>query len=186
MAAESSVLSGIAGRYGAAMFDLAREAKALDAVAADLDRLREALATTPDLARLVRSPAIGRAEQGRAMVAVMEHLGVSDLVRRLVGVLAANRRLSTLANVASVFRALLARERGETTAELISAAPLPAAQVQSIRTALTRAAGRDVALLSRVEPELIGGIVVRMGSRLYDASLKGKLDRLRAVMKGVG
>ena len=82
--------------------------------------------------------------------------------------------------------ALLARERGETTAELISAAELPAAQVQAIRAALTRAAGRAVALLSRVEPELIGGVVVRMGSRMYDASLKGKLDRLRVVMKGVG
>jgi F-type H+-transporting ATPase subunit delta len=118
------------------------------------------------------------------MAAVMEKLETSDLVRRLVGVLARNRRLSALAGVAQVFRAMLARERGETTAELISAAPLPAAQVQSIKAALTRAVGRDVALLGRVEPELIGGVVVRMGSRMYDASLKGKLDRLRVVMKG--
>ncbi len=168
------------------MFDLAREARALDAVAADLDRLSALVAATPDLARLVRSPAIGRADQGRAMAAVMERLELSDLVRRLVGVLSANRRLSGLGDVARVFRALLARERGETTAELISAAELPAAQVQAIRAALTRAAGREVALLSRVEPELIGGVVVRMGSRMYDASLKGKLDRLRVVMKGVG
>jgi F-type H+-transporting ATPase subunit delta len=179
-------MSGIAGRYGAAMFELAREAGALDAVAADLDRLRELVAANPDLARLVRSPAIGRGEQGRAMAAVMEHLGISGLVQKLVGVLAANRRLSALAGVAGVFRAMLARERGETTAELISAAPLPAAQVQSIKSALTRAAGRDVIMLTRVEPELIGGVVVRMGSRMYDASLKGKLDRLRVVMKGVG
>lgn len=184
MAAETSVMSGIAGRYGAAMFELAREAKALDAVAADLDRLRDLVAANADLGRLVRSPAIGRDDQGRAMAAVMEKLETSDLVRRLVGVLARNRRLSALAGVAQVFRAMLARERGETTAELISAAPLPAAQVQSIKTALTRAVGRDVALLGRVEPELIGGVVVRMGSRMYDASLKGKLDRLRVVMKG--
>jgi len=179
-------MSGIAGRYGAAMFELAREVKALDAVATDLDRLRELVAANLDLARLVRSPAIGRDEQGRAMAAVMAHLGTSDLVQKLVGVLAVNRRLSALADVAGVFRAMLARERGETTAELISAAPLPAAQVQSIKTALTRAAGRDVTMLTRVQPELIGGVVVRMGSRMYDASLKGKLDRLRVVMKGVG
>lgn len=186
MAAESSLVSGIAGRYATALFELARDARSLDTVAADLARVQQMIADSPDLARLVRSPVFGRDEQRRAMAAVLERAGIGDLVRRFVGVVADNRRLFVLVGMIGAFQTLLARHRGETLAEVATATPLADAQLAAIRSALAQALGREVSVQSRVEPELIGGLVVKVGSRLVDGSIRAKLNNLKTVMKGVG
>lgn len=185
MPAETSIVSGLAGRYATALFELALERRELDAVAADLDRLQRTIAGSADLAHLVRSPVFGRDEQARAMAAVLERGEFHDLVRRLVGVAARNRRLFVVEQMIRAFRQILARHRGETVAQVRSATPLSDAQLQSLRQALRSAAGGEVALETDVDPGLIGGLVVQVGSRMVDASLRTKLQNLKIAMKGV-
>ncbi len=186
MAAESSIVSGIAGRYATALFDLARDTKALDQVATDLSQLQAMLAGSADLTRLIRSPMFGRADQSRAMAAVLDKAGSGELVKRFIGVVAENRRLFTLPDIIRDFRRLLARHRGETVAEISSAVALTPEQLNSLKTALVAAIGRDVTLASKVDPDLIGGLVVQVGSRMVDASIRNKLNNLQVAMKGVG
>lgn len=186
VAAESFVVSGIAGRYATALFELARESRTLDAVASDLDRIGALVAESPELTRLVRSPVFGRDEQARAILAVLDRAGISDTVRRFIGVAARNGRLFALADMIRDYRVLLAQHRGEMVAEVVSATALNERQLQAIRTALAGAAGREVSLRARTEPELIGGLVVKLGSRMVDASIRSKLNSLKVAMKGVG
>lgn len=181
-----SPVSGISGRYATALFELAVDSGQLDAVAEDLAGIERMLAESPDLVRLIRSPLLSREDQGRGMAAVLERAGCSDLVRRFVGVLAQNRRLFALPRAIQDFRKLLARHRGETMAEVISATPLADAQLEEIRKALSQAAGRDVIVNTRVDEELIGGLVVKLGSRMVDGSIRSKLKNLQLAMKGVG
>lgn len=186
MVAETSLVSGLSGRYAVALFDLAKESGALDSVAADLDRLDDMMASSADLLRLVRSPALSRDEQGRGMSAVMEKAELGDLTRRFVGLVAANRRLFALADIAQAYRALLSRHRGEMTAEVISAQPLDDAQLNDISSNLAKAVGSEVKVTASVDQSLIGGLIVKVGSRMIDSSLRTKLQNLQLAMKGVG
>ncbi len=186
MAASPSVSEGLAQRYAKALFELADEARSLDAVAGDLKTIRALLADSADLVRLVRSPLIGRDAQARALDAVLAKAGISDLVRRFVGVVARNRRLFALDGMAESFLAELARRRGEMTAEVVSAHPLSEAQTVKLSDELKRALGARVDVALSVDPSLLGGLIVRVGSRMIDSSLKTKLDRLQLAMKGIG
>jgi F-type H+-transporting ATPase subunit delta len=180
------VVSQLSGRYAAALFDLARDERVLDGVAEDLGRLQAMLADSEDLRRLVRSPLISREDQAKAMAAILEKAEISDLVRRFVGVLARNRRLFALDAVIRTFFRLLAEHRGEVAAEVTSAAPLSEGQLEAVKGALARAVGSEVDLTAKVDRGLIGGLVVRVGSRMVDSSLRTKLQRLQFAMKGVG
>lgn len=186
MPAETSVVSALAGRYATALFELARDERALDAVADDLDGLRRLLEESDELDRLVRSPLISRDDQARAMTAVMERGGVTPLVSNFVGVLARNRRLFALDPMIRAFFRLLAEHRGEVSAEVASARPLTDPQIKRLRELLRTASGSDVNLTATVDEDLLGGLVVRLGSRMVDGSLKTKLAKLELAMKGAG
>ncbi len=216
MTADSSTISGVAGRYATALFDLARDAGAVDAVAADLTRIEAMIADSGDLARLVRSPVFSREDQGRAtrieamiadsgdlahlvrspvfsredqgraLAAVLDRAGIGDLVRRFLGVVAANRRLFSLPQTISAFRQLVAAHRGQVTARVNTATPLSDPQIAALKSALSQAAKADVDLDIWIDPALIGGVVVQLGSRLVDASVRTKLQNLKNAMKGVG
>lgn len=184
MASENVSVAGLSGRYATALFELASEAKALDTVASDLARLSALVNGSADLARLVRSPVFSRAEQGKAMDAVLARLGVDTLTRNFIGLLAQKRRLFALPGIVASFEALLARLRGEVTADVISAQPLKPQQRQAITATLKEAMKRDVRISERVDATLLGGMIVKIGSRQIDSSLKTKLVRLERAMKG--
>jgi F-type H+-transporting ATPase subunit delta len=176
--------SGIAGRYATAVFELAVSRGAIDAVADNLSRLQALIDESGDLRRLIRSPLFSREQQSRAMDAVLEKAKLSELVRNFVAVVARNRRLFALEGMIRTYRDLVARHRGEVTAEVISATPLSEAQRAAVEQALRRAVGSNVAVDAQVDPALIGGMVVRVGSRMVDSSLRSKLQRLQLAMKG--
>ncbi len=186
LAAETSIVSGIAGRYAAALFDLARERDALDSVADELNQLAGLLQESADLRRLVSSPILQREAQAAAMEAVLSKAGASDIVSNFVGVLAKNRRLNLLADIIRDFSRLLSRHRGEVEAEVVSAKALTKGQMTSLVSALKDVAGRGGWLRTRVDDSLIGGLVVKVGSRMIDTSIRTKLQNLQLVMKGVG
>lgn len=186
MATESSVIGGIAGRYAAALYDLADEAKVLDAVADDVRGILQALEDSPDFSKLVLSPLMDRQVQARAMSAVLEKAGTHDLLRRFVGVVASNGRLFALPEMARGYLAELARRRGEVTAKVTAPNDIDDEQKQAIIAALKPYAGDKVSLDVDVDPSLIGGLVVRVDSRMIDSSIRSKLQRLQLVMKGAG
>ncbi len=185
MAAQSTGQSDLAKRYATAFFDLALERDQLDQLAGELDDLRDLMGDSADLARLVRSPIFSRADQGAAMAAIVARAGMSNLVANLVGLMAQNRRLFALGGVIAAFHALLAEHRGEVSAEVTSARELKPAHLSAVKDALKQIVGRDVALETKVEPELIGGLVVKVGSRMSDNSLRTKLQNLELAMKGI-
>lgn len=185
MASESHHLSGLAGRYATALYELADEAKALDAVAADLKTLKAMISDSSDLRRLVSSPLVPRAQQAKAALALVEKAGLSDLTRRFVGMVARNRRLASLTQIIDGFTSLLAAHRGEIMAEVTSARVLSQPQADAVAEALRASVGRKVAVQLNVDPQLLGGLKVKVGSRLIDASLASKLQRLQLAMKGV-
>ncbi len=176
----------IAERYASALYELADSAKALDQIAADLRSLKAMMAASTDLVRLIRSPVLGRADQSNAVTALAEKAGFHDLTRRFLGTVAANRRLFTLTAVIEGFLAELARRRGEATADVTSAVSLTPAQTAALEEALRSVVGSKVTVDLKVDRSLIGGLVVRVGSRMIDTSLATKLRRLRLAMKGVG
>lgn len=182
---ETTLVSDIAGRYATALFGLARDQDALDAVAADVATIRAALAESDDLRRLVASPIHDAATQSRAMAAVLAGLGVATLVANFVGVVVANRRLFALDGMALGFQRLLSRHRGEVMAEVTSARPLDEGQTAAIGAALTAAMHTDVTVEVRTDANILGGLIVRIGSRMIDSSLRTKLQNLRFAMKGV-
>ncbi len=184
MSSEPTGTSGFAGRYAAALFDLAEEQGAIDTVAADLATLQETIEAVDELAWLIRSPLISREDQGRAMDAVLDAVGISDLTRRFIGVVAANRRLFALPEMIRAYSALLARHRGEVTAEVTSAVALSDAQLAAVAGALKQVTGVNVTLTARVDPGIVGGMVVQIGSRMLDSSLRTKLDKLELAMRG--
>ncbi|TVR79865.1 MAG: F0F1 ATP synthase subunit delta [Rhodospirillales bacterium] len=177
---------GLAGRYAHALLELAEEDQSVDEVARDLDSLATMIGESADLERLVRSPVLSRADQQRAMEAVLAAAGCGALTRRFIGVLATNRRLFMLQSIIAAYRTILAERRGETVAEVISARPLSDAQMEGVRAALTGVVGAKVNVAARVEPAILGGLIVKVGSRMVDNSLSTKLQRLRLAMKGVG
>lgn len=186
MAAEATGVSGVAERYAAALFDLADERRMLDAVAADLRALKAMIADSPELTRLVRSPILSRDEQGRALAALAERAGLAPLVRDFLGVVARNRRLFAVPAMIEAWLARLAERRGEVIAEVSAAQPLSEAQLARLGEELRRALGRRVAVEVKLDRALLGGLVVKVGSRMIDGSLRSRLLRLQRAMKGVG
>ena len=186
MASEATGVSGLAERYAAALFELADERHALDDVAGDLRELRAMLQNSSDLARLLRSPVLSRDEQGKAIAALAEQAGMSNLTRDFLGVVARNRRLFAVADILRTFRALLARERGEVNADVATAHALTPAQMQVLSDSLKASIGKNVQINTRVDPGLLGGLIVKVGSKMIDNSLRTKLNNLKVVMKGMG
>jgi len=182
----TSATSGVAGRYASALFELADNAKSLDQVAQDLTALRTMANESPELSRLLASPVIGREAQSKALLALLDAAGIKGLTRSFVGTVAANGRARDLVAMASAFLAELAKRRGETTASVTSAVPLSPQQLQQLSDTLRSVlGGAKVSIDARVEPEILGGLVVKVGSRLFDSSIRSKLQRLQLAMKGV-
>ncbi len=186
MASDTTGVSAVALRYAAALFDLAEERRGLDEVASDLRQLRAMLAASGDLMRLVRSPILSRLEQGRAIAALARDAELSALVRDFLAVVAKNRRLFAVPAMIEAYLAKLAERRGEVTAAVTTAQPLSEAQLEALSQHLRRTAGRRVFIDARVDPRLIGGMIVKVGSRMIDGSVESKLRRLQLAMKGVG
>jgi F-type H+-transporting ATPase subunit delta len=186
LAGEDTSTGGLAGRYATALFELADAGKQLDVVADDLTGLKAAIDGSDDLRALIRSPLYDRDQQAAAMGAVLEKAGASDLVRRFVQVVAQNRRLFALPRMIDSYLAELARRRGQVTAEVTSARPLDEAQKTALTEALNKALGGKVQVNEKVDPALLGGLVVKVGSRMIDSSIRSKLQRLKFAMKGVG
>ncbi|PCD02035.1 F0F1 ATP synthase subunit delta [Sphingomonas spermidinifaciens] len=184
METSGGIQASLSGRYATALFDLAREQQSLAAVEASLATVRRALAESTDFKALTVSPLIGRADAGRAVAAVAGTLALDPVTTKFLGVLAANGRLRDLNAIITTFRALAARHRGETTAEIVSAHPLADDQVDALRQQLRARVGRDVNVELSVDPSLLGGLVVRIGSQMIDSSIKTRLNSLAHAMKG--
>ena len=178
--------TGVSGRYATALFELADDEKQLDAVAADLASIGAMVDESADLQRLIRSPVISRDDQLTAMDAILEAAEVGQLTRNFVGVVTKNRRLFSLPGMIKGYQALLAAKRGEATAEVFSAPALSDAQLGAIKDSLKTAMGTNVAIDTKVDDSLLGGLIVKVGSRMVNTSLKTKLSQLRLAMKGVG
>lgn len=186
MAAESTGISGLAERYAAALFELADERHALDAVAGDMRELRAMLHASGDLMRLVRSPVLSRADQGKAMAVLAEDAKLSKLSADFIAIVARNRRLFAVPAMIDAYLSKLAERRGEITAEIVAAQQLSKAQEDALGEQLRRVVGGRVTLDVRVDPSLLGGMIVKIGSRMVDGSLKGQLQRLQLSMRGIG
>jgi F-type H+-transporting ATPase subunit delta len=186
LASEATGVSGLAERYAAALFELADERRALDAVADDLRALRAMLHDSADLSRLVLSPVLTRADQGKAIALVAEKAELSQLTRDFLAVAARNRRLFAVPAMIEAYLAKLAERRGEVTAEVTAAQPLTEAQNNALTEQLRRAVGGQVQVDLRIDPSLIGGMVVKIGSRMVDGSLRSKLQRLRLALRAGG
>jgi F-type H+-transporting ATPase subunit delta len=173
----------VAERYATAVYELADEGKALDTVAEDLRRIDRMIEQNADLRRMLRSPLIDRQVQTKAILEVLAAARVDDLVRRFVGVVGQHRRLFALPEIIAAFLRHLARRRGEITAHVTSARPLEPAQGEALAQALRSAVGRKINIETKVDPELIGGLVVRVGSRMVDTSLRTQLQKLRRTLR---
>ena len=183
MAAEEPIVSGMAGRYATALFDLARETNAIDAVKADLERFDALVAESADLARLVRSPVFSAAEQLQALSAVLDRAGIGGLAAKFLKLVTTNRRLFAVRDMVKAFRELVADYKGEATAEVTVAERLKDDHVAALRSALNAVSGKDVDLDIKIDPAIIGGLVVKLGSRMVDTSLRTKLNAIRHAMK---
>lgn len=177
-------VSGLAGRYATALYDLADNGKVIDEVAADLSALGRMIDESDDLRRLVQSPVMSREDQTKAIGALVEKAGMQDLTQKFVGTVAQNRRLFVLRQMISAFHAYLAERRGQATAEVTSASDLSEKQLSALNDALKSAMGTSVSVETKVDPSLLGGLVVKVGSRMIDTSLRTKLSQLRLAMKG--
>lgn len=174
------------GRYATALFELASEAGTIDQVEADFDAFGRMLDESPDLLRLVRSPVYSADEQVRALGAVLESAGASPLTTNFLKLVATNRRLFAVREMIAAFRRLVAAARGEVVAEVTSAYALTDDQVEALKAELRAAESRDVKLTQRVDPGILGGLIVKLGSRMIDNSLRTKLQALKVAMKGTG
>jgi F-type H+-transporting ATPase subunit delta len=186
VAAEDPSVSGVSGRYATALFELARDEKSIDAVKADLDRFDAMLVGSADLKRLVRSPVFSADSQARALGAVLDKSGISGISANFLRVLTVNRRLFAVSDVIRAFRALVAKFKGEATAEVTVAEQLNDKNLDALKTALKSVTGKDVALNVNVDPSIIGGLVVKLGSRMIDSSLRTKLNSIKHAMKEAG
>jgi F-type H+-transporting ATPase subunit delta len=176
----------MAGRYATALFELAREGNVIDAVTADLETFDGLVADNPDLARLVRSPVFSADEQTKALAAVLDRVGISGLAAQFLKVVASNRRLFAVGGIIKAFRALVARHKGEVTAQVTAAEQLNDARLAEIKDALNTVTGKDVKFDVHVDPTIIGGLIVKLGSRMVDSSLRTKLNAIKHAMKEVG
>jgi len=186
VAAEDPSVSGVSGRYATALFELARDEKSIDAVKADLDKFDAMLNESADLKRLVRSPVFAADAQLRALSAVLDKAGISGVSTKFLKVLTANRRLFAVSDVIRAFRALVAKFKGEASAQVTVAEPLSDKNLDSLKAALQAISGKDVTLNVKVDPSIIGGLVVKLGSRMVDSSLRTKLNSIKHAMKEAG
>lgn len=184
METSGGIRASLAGRYASALFDLARDERQIDSVSGSLQTVRQALEGNEDLKALTTSPLIGRSDAGKAISATAEALKLDPVTTNFLGVLARNGRLRQLPDIIRLFSRLAAEHRGETTAEVTSARPLDDDQVAALKAQLGSRVGRDIAIDQRVDPEILGGIVVRLGSQMIDASIRTKLNTLANAMKG--
>lgn len=184
METSGGIQASLAGRYAAALFGLTRDEMKIDAVTRSLDSLDQALAESSDFAALVSSPLVSRADAAKAIAALTGPLAIDPTTANFLNVLARNGRLGELKSIIRLVRQLAAGHRGETTAEVTSARALDDRQVAELKSKLKARVGRDVAIDARVDPSLLGGIVVRLGSQMIDASIKTKLNTLANAMKG--
>jgi F-type H+-transporting ATPase subunit delta len=186
VARELSIVSGMAGRYATALFELALEERALDAVRSDLERFDALLAESADLRRLVRSPVFTADEQTKALVAVLDQAGIGGgLAARFLKVVASNRRLFAVRDMIKGFRALVAHHKGEVTAEVTLAEAPSEPHLEAIKDALKAVTRKDVQVDVKVDPSIIGGLIVKLGSRMVDSSLRTKLNSIKHAMKEV-
>jgi F-type H+-transporting ATPase subunit delta len=186
VATDNPVMAGVAGRYASALFDLAHEQNQLDEVDRDLTTFQGMLDQSPDLGRLVRSPAFAAEEQERALGAVMDWASIGATTGNFLKVVTRNRRLFAAEDMIKTFRTLLARHRGEVAAEVKSAVALTEQQLAALKDKLRANYGKDVRIAASVDPSLLGGLVIKIGSRMFDSSLKTKLTNLKVVLKGTG
>jgi F-type H+-transporting ATPase subunit delta len=178
------IQASLSGRYATALFKLARDENQLDAVSESLAGVKQALGESDDLKRLVASPLVSRDEARKAIDAVAASMGLDPLTRNFLGVLAANRRLGVLPAIIRDFTTLAASHRGETSAQVVSAHPLDANQMATLQTRLKSMVGSEVAVDASVDPSILGGLIVRLGSRQIDGSIRTKLNALATAMKG--
>jgi F-type H+-transporting ATPase subunit delta len=178
------IRASLAGRYASALFDLAREQRQIDSVGKSLDALGQALLDSKDFAELIGSPLVSRDAAGKAFVALAPELGLDPITTNFLGVLARNGRKHELRAVIRNYRRLAAEHRGETTAEVVTARPLSDDQLATLKNQLRARVARDVNIETQVDPSILGGIVVKLGSEHIDASIRTKLNRLAQAMKG--
>jgi F-type H+-transporting ATPase subunit delta len=176
----------MAGRYATALFALALETGAVDAVRADLEKFDALIADSQDLARLVRSPVFSTDEQARALAAVLNQAGIGGLAANFLKIVTANRRLFAAREMVSGYKALVAKHKGEVTAQVTAAEQLNDARLAEIKSTLNSMTGKDVLVNVRVDPSIIGGLIVKLGSRMVDSSLRTKLNSIKHAMKEVG
>jgi F-type H+-transporting ATPase subunit delta len=184
VAGEDPLISGMAGRYASALFELALEAKATDAVKADLDKFDAMIAESPDLTRLVRSPVFGVDDQLKALTAILDKAGISGLAANFLRVITTNRRLFAARDMFRAYRALVARHKGEVSAQVTVAEKLSDQNLDALKGALKNVTGgKEIDLDVKIDPAIIGGLVVKVGSRMIDSSLRTKLNAIKFAMK---
>ena len=186
MAKSSSPISGIAERYAGSLFELAQQTGAVAQVEADLGRVEQMLSESDDLRRLIMSPVFSADDQFNAVSALADKAGIAGLAGNFLRVVAKNRRLFAVPAMIKAFREIAAEQRGEVAAEVTSAHPLTGAQEDELKAALKGVTGKDVTVTVTVDPSLLGGLVVKVGSRQIDTSLKTKLNSLKLALKEVG
>jgi F-type H+-transporting ATPase subunit delta len=184
VAAEFSHDAGLAGRYALAVFELAQEEKAVDAVTKDFALLKQLMAESPELTRLIRAPVFSRDEQAAGMNGVLHRMEASPLTRRFILLLASKRRLFVLADIMGAYERLVAKQRGEMSAQVTSARPLSEGEAAELRAILKSKLSREITLETKVDPSLLGGLIVKVGSRMIDSSLRTKLEGMRMAMRG--
>jgi F-type H+-transporting ATPase subunit delta len=182
--AKESAEGGLAQRYANALFELAQDGDAVELVSADLASLRRATEASSDLRRLVRSPVFSAEDQAKALKAILEKMGANALTSKFILLIAQKRRLSALPPIIQAYEHLIAKSRGETEAEVTAARSLSDVEITELKSVLKSRLGKEPRLHSKVDPTLLGGLVVKVGSRMIDSSLRTKLDGLRAAMKG--
>jgi F-type H+-transporting ATPase subunit delta len=185
VASETTGVSGLAARYAAALFDLADERRMLDEIASDLRQLRAMLQASGDFVRLIRSPILSRDQQAKALGVLAERAALSPLVRDFLAVVARNRRLFAVPAIIEAFLAKLAARRGEVNAQVTAAQALNETQLATLNEQLRRSIGSRVSVDVLIDPRLIGGMIVKVGSRMVDGSIKSKLQRLQLAMKNI-
>jgi F-type H+-transporting ATPase subunit delta len=186
VAGENPTVSGVAGRYATALFELALESNAIDSVRADLAKFQALLGESADLTRLVRSPVFTADVQTKALNAVLKSAGIGGTAANFLRLVARNRRLFAISDIIRDFNVLAASHKGEVSAKVTVAEPLSAARLAEVKAALAEVTGKDVVIDVKVDPSIIGGLVVKLGSRMIDTSLRTKLHALKNAMKEVG
>jgi F-type H+-transporting ATPase subunit delta len=184
VAAEHAHEAGLAGRYALAVFELAQEERTVETVAGDFATLKALMTESPELTRLIRAPVFSREEQATGMNGVLHRMEAAPLTRRFILLLASKRRLFALADIIRAYASLVAKQKGEMSAQVTSARPLSNDETAELKSILRAKLSKDVNLETRVDPSLLGGLIVKVGSRMIDSSLRTKLNGIRTAMRG--